>query len=54
MMHIEHESSSVRAGQIILIPAGASQHITNTGHGDLEFLCIVAPKWQSEDEELTG
>jgi len=52
-MHIGSEQSSIRPGQIVLIPPDASQYVRNTGTTDLEFLCIVAPKWQAEDEELT-
>ena len=51
-MHIDDESECVVEGQIILIPPGARQYIRNTGTGDLIFLCIVAPKWQAEDEIL--
>ena len=53
-MHIEQETAEVHAGQLVLIPPGARQFIRNTGHGNLVFLCIVAPKWQADDELLTG
>jgi mannose-6-phosphate isomerase-like protein (cupin superfamily) len=52
-MHIGSRSAPVHAGQIVLIPRGRSQYIRNTGSGDLVFLCIVTPKWQAADEELT-
>ncbi|MFA4877109.1 MAG: cupin domain-containing protein [Methanoregula sp.] len=51
-MHIGPEHEQVHEGQIVLIPPGARQYIQNTGTGDLEFLCIVAPKWQAEDEKI--
>ena len=51
-MHINDEVASVHPGQIVLIPPKARQHIRNTGPGDLIFLCIVAPKWQPDDEKL--
>ena len=51
-MHIGDEYAPVREGQIVLIPPGARQYIRNTGTGDLVFLCIVAPKWQADDEKL--
>ena len=51
-MHIGPEHEQVHAGQIILIPKKARQYIRNTGTGDLEFLCIVVPKWQADDEKL--
>lgn len=53
-MHIETEQAPVRPGQIVHIPPGARQFIRNTGSADLVFLCIVAPKWQAEDERLVG
>jgi cytosine deaminase len=52
-MHIGPEHAPVRAGQLVLIPPGVHQFIRNTGGGNLVFLCIVAPKWQAEDELLT-
>ena len=51
-MHIGGEVSPVREGQIVLIPPEAQQYIRNTGTSDLVFLCIVAPKWQADDEVL--
>ncbi len=51
-MKIDGETSPVRPGQIVLIPPGAVQNISNTGTCDLVFLCIVSPKWQARDEEL--
>lgn len=51
-MHIGGEEEDVRPGQAVLIPPQAVQHIRNTGDGDLEFLCIVIPAWQEDDEEL--
>ncbi|MFA4860168.1 cupin domain-containing protein [Methanoregula sp.] len=53
-MHIGFEHGEVHPGQIILIPPGARQYIRNTGPGDLVFLCIVAPKWQADDEVLVS
>ncbi|HOT04474.1 MAG TPA: cupin domain-containing protein [Methanolinea sp.] len=51
-MHIENECSTVQRGQIVMIPPGSRQYIRNTGREDLIFLCIVAPKWQANDERL--
>jgi len=51
-MHIDDETSQVHEGQIVLIPPKARQYIRNIGTGDLVFLCIVAPKWQADDERL--
>jgi mannose-6-phosphate isomerase-like protein (cupin superfamily) len=36
---------TVRAGDIVLIPNGTSQRITNTGNSDLSFLCICTPRF---------
>ena len=52
MMHIDHESAEVCAGQAIYIPPNAVQCIKNIGNGDLKFLCIVEPAWRPEDEEV--
>jgi mannose-6-phosphate isomerase-like protein (cupin superfamily) len=35
----------VGPGDAIAIPAGASQSITNTGPGDLVFLCLCRPRF---------
>jgi mannose-6-phosphate isomerase-like protein (cupin superfamily) len=51
-MHIGNECAVMRPGQIVLIPPRATQYIRNAGEGDLEFLCIVSPKWQADNEEL--
>ena len=53
-MHIGSESARIRKDQVVYIPPGARQYISNTGPGDLVFLCIVAPKWQASDEEIVG
>jgi mannose-6-phosphate isomerase-like protein (cupin superfamily) len=52
IMHINEESATVRAGQVIYIPPHAKQFIQNTGKLDLKFLCIVDPAWRAEDEEV--
>ena len=52
IMHIDEESRTVRAGQAVYIPPRAKQCITNTGAGDLTFLCIVDPAWRAEGEEV--
>lgn len=51
-MHIQNEQRPVHPGQIVHIPPKARQFIRNTGPEDLVFLCIVAPKWQADDERL--
>ncbi|KAF1077536.1 cupin domain-containing protein [Methanogenium sp. MK-MG] len=51
MMHIGDEAAKVHAGQAVYIPAGAVQHIANTGDGRLVFLAIVDPMWTESDDE---
>jgi mannose-6-phosphate isomerase-like protein (cupin superfamily) len=53
-MRIDGERAAVLPGQAVYIPPGAAQQITNTGDGDLVFLCIVDPAWRAEDEEILG
>jgi mannose-6-phosphate isomerase-like protein (cupin superfamily) len=38
---------AVMAGDIVLIPNGTSQRITNTGDSDLSFLCICTPRFDT-------
>ena len=51
-MHIDSEQATVETGDVVEIPAGATQWIENTGGDDLAFLCIVDPAWQPQDEEI--
>jgi mannose-6-phosphate isomerase-like protein (cupin superfamily) len=46
LMHVGEEAREVRAGDALLIPAGAVQFLENTGREDLAFLAIVEPAWQ--------
>ena len=52
IMHIDGGSKRVVAGDTVYIPPRAKQQITNTGSGDLTFLCIVDPAWKKEDEAV--
>jgi mannose-6-phosphate isomerase-like protein (cupin superfamily) len=47
-MHIDGEVREVRAGDALLIPAGAVQFLENTGDGPLTLLAIVEPAWRAE------
>ncbi len=38
----------VSPGDVALIPSGISQRISNTGAGDLVFLCICTPPFRPE------
>jgi len=49
-MRIDGETAPVKPGDAVYIPPRARQQITNTGAGDLVFLCIVDPAWRREDE----
>ena len=52
LMHIDQESVEVGSECAIYIPPDAVQYIENTGHVELEFLCIVDPAWREEDEQV--
>ncbi len=47
---VNEESTQVEPGNVIHIPAGASQYVINDGSEPLEFWCIVAPPWSANDE----
>jgi len=42
---VDGVEADVRPGDIIVIPAGASQRITNTGTRDLLFYAICSPRF---------
>jgi len=50
--------TKVTKGDLIVIPAGASQRISNIGKTDLVFYCICTPKFTAEcyrgEEESAG
>lgn len=39
-------SVAVAPGDVVVIPAGMPQRVTNTGDGDLVFYCICTPPWR--------
>ena len=48
------QPTKVASGDLIVIPAGCSQRISNIGKTDLVFYCVCTPKFTSEcycDEE---
>jgi mannose-6-phosphate isomerase-like protein (cupin superfamily) len=48
------QSTKVTSGDLIVIPAGVSQRISNIGKTDLVFYCVCTPKFTAEcyrDEE---
>jgi len=40
------EPADVEPGDVVVIPAGKSQRITNTGDEDLVFFCICTPRFE--------
>ena len=42
------KSTSVSVGDVIVIPEGASQKITNTGKTDLVFYCVCTPRFTQD------
>jgi mannose-6-phosphate isomerase-like protein (cupin superfamily) len=42
------EPTNVSAGDVIVIPAGASQKISNTGQIDLVFYCVCTPRFTED------
>jgi mannose-6-phosphate isomerase-like protein (cupin superfamily) len=45
------EPRQVSALDVVSIPASTPQRITNTGDGDLTFLCVCLPRWVPESYE---
>jgi mannose-6-phosphate isomerase-like protein (cupin superfamily) len=42
------ESTNVSVGDVIVIPVGVSQKITNTGQTDLVFYCVCTPRFTED------
>jgi len=42
------QPTAVSAGDLVVIPAGVSQKITNTGKTDLVFHCICTPRFTQD------
>jgi mannose-6-phosphate isomerase-like protein (cupin superfamily) len=47
----DRPDSAVGEGDVVLIPAGVTQSITNTGDHDLVFLCICTPRFEWDNYE---
>ena len=41
-------SAEVGPGDVVFIPAGVAQRITNTGDGDLLFFCLCTPRFTAQ------
>ncbi len=48
VLEIDGEKSELKQSDAIIIPAGASQRISNVGHEDLEFYCLCTPRFSPE------
>jgi mannose-6-phosphate isomerase-like protein (cupin superfamily) len=48
-VEIRDEQATLRAGQIVLIPAMQPHKVYNTGHDDLVLLVACAPAWEASD-----
>lgn len=44
-VEVDGETQIVRAGDQVVIAAGAAQRITNVGTGDLLFYCVCTPRF---------
>jgi mannose-6-phosphate isomerase-like protein (cupin superfamily) len=42
----------IEPGSVIYVPPGGKQSLENSGSSTIEFLCLVDPAWQPEDEEV--
>jgi mannose-6-phosphate isomerase-like protein (cupin superfamily) len=47
-MEVGGEQIPVNPSDVVLIPDGVAQRITNTGSEDLTFLCICIPPFRTE------
>lgn len=48
LVEVDEVKSSVTTMDVISIPPGVGQRITNTGAIDLVFLCICTPRFQNK------
>ena len=48
LMDLDGEQFAVRPGDIVAISPHSPQRITNTGSGNLEFLCLCLPAFRPE------
>ena len=48
IVEIDGKQARVGLGDRVDIPAGTPQRITNTGKGDLIFLCLCVPRFKPE------
>jgi mannose-6-phosphate isomerase-like protein (cupin superfamily) len=51
-LRVDDEEVLVEPGMVVYVPPGATQSLSNTGPVTVEFLCLVDPAWQPQDEEI--
>lgn len=51
---IDGREQEVGPGDVVVIPAGISQQVTNTGAADLVFYCICTPRFTAQYYEDLG
>jgi mannose-6-phosphate isomerase-like protein (cupin superfamily) len=51
---VDGKEVSLKAGEVVYIPAGSEQSVTNTGTELLAFWCVVLPPWSASTEEITS
>ena len=47
-MQVGDLATSVGAGDVVVIPKGTPQRITNTGEEDLVFYCVCCPRFEPQ------
>jgi len=52
LIMVDHEKQPVGRGDAVLIPPNSWHCITNTGRGDLIFLCCCAPAYRHDDTQI--
>jgi mannose-6-phosphate isomerase-like protein (cupin superfamily) len=52
LMYLDGVAYAVRSGSCYYIPPRCEQWLQNTGETDFEFICIVNPPWQAQQEEI--
>ena len=51
VVEVAGQRTPVARLDVVTIPAESPQRITNTGTGDLTFLCVCVPRWIPESYE---
>ena len=51
-MTVDDSVVMIGPGSVIYVPPGGKQSLENSGSVAIEFLCLVDPAWQPEDEEV--